>query len=253
MPRVQHLLAVLDAVPGVEERRRGREDVCVERGSGRDRLEGRARRIEALRRAVQERGRGAGARGRRVQDLRVAGVGLDPVRVVRRRRGHHLDGAGLRVEDDRGAAFAGEQRLGQALRAGLDVEDDVVAGDRRPAQAVAELVDDRAEVRVGRRQIGVLGALEAGARPALRRVADDLRGKAAGPVAAEVERLAGDLLLDVRGEDGPAVRGQDQAALDPELRDPLDRVVLLRRQAAGRPRLPVRRARRSATRAAAAR
>src|SRR5262249_8834484 len=55
--RVRDLLAVLDAVAGIVERRVGLERTAVERGRGSDDLERRARRIETLRRAVEERRR----------------------------------------------------------------------------------------------------------------------------------------------------------------------------------------------------
>src|SRR5207237_5817086 len=55
--RVRDPLAVLGAVAGVEEGRARRVDAVVERGGGGDRLEDRARRVEALRRAVGQRGR----------------------------------------------------------------------------------------------------------------------------------------------------------------------------------------------------
>ncbi len=60
-------------------------------------------------------------------------------------------------------------------------------------------------------------------------------------IAPEVERLAVDLPLPVRRE-YRAVGGADQPALDLELGDALDRVVLPRRKIARRPRLPVGRA-----------
>src|SRR5205085_2971957 len=55
--RVGDALAVLRAVTGVGEARGRGEDLVVERRRSRDRLEGRTRWIEPLRRAVQERRR----------------------------------------------------------------------------------------------------------------------------------------------------------------------------------------------------
>src|SRR6185437_12838755 len=142
---------------------------------------------------------------------------------------------------DRGATLALQQVLRQPLRAFVQRQHEVVAGDRRAAEPVAEGVEDRAEALVRRRQVRVLLAFEAGARAALRRVADRLRREAVRRVDAEVERLASDLAADVRGEHGVAVGGEDQAALDLKLCDALDLVVLARRESAGSPRLPVRR------------
>ena len=81
------------------------------------------------------------------------------------------------------------------------------------------------EVRVRARQVVVQRALEARARARLGRVADELREQAALRVAAQVQRLAGDPLRPVGGE-RRAVGGEDLPALDRELRDALDRVVL---------------------------
>ena len=58
-------------------------------------------------------------------------------------------------------------------------------------------------------------------------------------VVAEVEGLPVDLLATSSGDERLAVRGVDQPALDLELRDTLDRVVLLVGEAAGGPGLPV--------------
>src|SRR5262245_28157125 len=65
-----------------------------------------------------------------------------------------------------------------------------------------------------------------------------MREEAALRVAAQVQLLAADLLDAVRGEDR-AVGGADQPALDRELRDALDLVVLPVGQAGGGPGLPV--------------
>src|SRR5207237_10796133 len=98
------------------------------------------------------------------------------------------------------------------------------------------------KVRVRGGQVVVVRALEPGLRAALRRVADDLRRERAGGVAAEVERPAVDALADVRREQRVPVAGVDLPALDRELRDALDRVVLPVGEPARGPRLPVRRA-----------
>ena len=59
-------------------------------------------------------------------------------------------------------------------------------------------------------------------------------------VRPEVERLVAHLLPHVLREQRLAVGRIDLPAIDAELRNALDRVVLLRLQAARRPRLPVR-------------
>src|SRR5205814_3804196 len=78
-------------------------------------------------------------------------------------------------------------------------------------------------------------------RAALRRIADRLRGEPVRRVRPEVEVLPAALPAHIRSEHCVAVGREDQAALDLELRDTLDLVVLPRREAARRPRLPVRR------------
>jgi hypothetical protein len=104
-----------------------------------------------------------------------------------------------------------------------------------------ELVPERVrEVRVRAGQVVVQRLLEPGARPALRRVADHLRGEALLRVAPLEERLPGDALARVHGE-LRAVGADDLSTRDRELRDLLDRVVLAVVQRADRPRLPVRR------------
>ncbi len=200
-------------------------------------------RVEPLGGAVQQGGRRAGAGGGGVDDARVAVRRLDAVRVVRGRRRHHVDGTRLRVQHHGSSALAAEQRLGQPLRARLQVQLDVVATDGRALQLVGDLVPDRPEVRVRCGQVRVLRALESGARAALCRVADGLRREAVGGVHAEVERRAARLLGDVPCEHRLAVPGVDQAALDLELRHALDRVVLPRGEAGRGPHLPVRRRR----------
>src|SRR5581483_8792745 len=68
--RIRDLLAVFGAVAGIVEAGRRRERAGVERGGRGDDLEGRARRVEPLRRAVVQRRR-AGARAADLQHLRV--------------------------------------------------------------------------------------------------------------------------------------------------------------------------------------
>ena len=192
---VLHLLAVLDAVALVDEARVDRVLARVERGRARHDLEGRARRVEAVGGAVQQR-RGRAAGGADVVDPRE--VALDQVRVVGRPRGHHQHLPGARVERDHRAALARELLHRHALRARLDRQPDVVALDRRAADLVERRLEDGAEVRVRAGQVVVQRRLEPRARARLRRVADEVREEAALRVAAQVELLAADLLDPVR-------------------------------------------------------
>ena len=181
---VRDLLAVLGAVAGVVEARVGREDPGVERGRRGDGLERRARRIEALGRAVVERRRRT--RARRTASGGCSRTPCSTRSCSGRKPGDDaidIDLARLRVEHDRGAALALEQVLGEPLGVRADVQHEVVARDRRALQGVPELVEDRAEIRVRGRQVRVLRALDAGARAALRRVADRLRGEPVRRVA----------------------------------------------------------------------
>ena len=201
-------------------------------------LERRARRVEAVGGAVQQR-RGRAAGGADVVDP--PEVALDQVRVVGRPRGHHQQLPVARVERDHRAALARELLHRHALRARLDRQPDVVALDRRAADLVERRLEDGAEVRVRAGQVVVQRRLEPRARARLGRVADEVREQAALRVAAQVELLAGDLLDPVRGEDRP-VGGPDQAALDRELGHALDLVVLPVGEARAGPGLPVGRA-----------
>ena len=233
--RVRDPLAVLGAVAGVLEGRVRGEPVGVEGCGRRDDLERRARGEETVRGPVQERRRRL---ARTPDGLDLVEVALDQVRVVRRLRGERVDLAGLRVHDHRGAALAGQLRHRDSLNAGADTQDQVVAGDRDAFELVDRLVEKRPEVRVRGGQVGVLGLLETRARAHLRRIADQLCEESAGRIAPEVERLPADLAAHVGREHRPVGRA-DHAALDPELGDPLDRVVLLLGQARRCPGLPV--------------
>ncbi len=236
---VVHAPAVLDAVARVGPARLHRVLAALERRRRGDDLERRAGDVRALRRAVEER-RGPRAVGARAAvDLAI--VALDEVRVVRRGRDHHEHAAARRLDRDDGAAPPAERPQRHALRAGVQRQHEVVADDVAAEQLVDVCADDRAQVRVRARQEVVHRLLEPGARAHLRRVADDVRGEPSRRVAPEVERAAADLARPVAREDGSAVRGVDRPALDRELRDGLDRVLLPLREPGCRPRLPVRR------------
>jgi hypothetical protein len=68
-----------------------------------------------------------------------------------------------------------------------------------------------------------------------------VRGEVAAGIAAEVERLPVDLLRHVLREHEVPVGGVDLSAVDTELRDADERVVLPRLEPRRGPRLPVRR------------
>ena len=166
---------------------------------------------------------------------------LDQVGVVGRARNADEHRPGLRVERDRGAALAAQCVERDALRLRLQGQVQVVALDRLALELVERRVEHRAQVRVRAGQEVVLGLLEPGPRANLGRVADDVGREAALRVLAEVERLPAGAAPVVVGQDRVPVTGDDRAALDRELGDALDRVVLPVGQAVRRPRLPVRR------------
>ena len=128
-----------------------------------------------------------------------------------------------------------------ALEPRVDRQHDVVADDRLARERVELRAEHRAQAAVRAGEVVVQRTLQSRSRPRLGRVADDVRSERAVRIAPEVERLAVDLPLPVRREHR-AVGGADQPALDLELGDALDRVVLPRGEIARRPRLPVRRA-----------
>ena len=137
--------------------------------------------------------------------------------------------------------FPSSARWATRWSRGSIVSDDVVADDRLASERVELRAEHRAQAAVRAREVVVQRAFEPRPRARLGRVADDVRRECAVRIAAEVERLAVHLPPPVRGEHR-SVGGADEAALDLELRDALDCVVLPRGEVACRPRLPVRRA-----------
>ena len=170
-----------------------------------------------------------------------AEVALDAVRVEARRGGHDAHLPRPRVERDDGPASAPELLERDLLRLEVEVDDDVVALDRLAAELVERGVHERREVRVRGGQVVVQRALEAGARAGGRRVADDVRCQLALRVPAEEERPVVDVAADVPREPPEGVAGDDQPAVDRELRDAPDRVVLPLGESGRGPGLPVRR------------
>ena len=229
-------LPVFDAVPAVRERRLGPHPPRVECRRRRDELERRPRRVETRGGAVEQRGRGTACRAP-PEDLRE--VALDFARVVAGRRRHREHAARGRLEGDGRTAVSGERSLGHPLELRVDRQHDVVADDRLARERVELRPEHRAQAAVRAGEVVVQRAFERCSRPRLGRVADDVRGEGPVRIAPEVERLAVDLPLPVRGQHR-AVGGDDEPALDLELGDALDRVVLPRREVARRPRLPVR-------------
>ena len=120
-------------VPGVERDRGGHD------------LERRARRVEALRAAVQGR--------RALCGEGLLQVAVDGVRVERRRRRHHEHRAGGGLERDDGAAQPALAQGGQGLALPLprEVQDEVVAADGAPARLVEQVLEAALEVRRWRR------------------------------------------------------------------------------------------------------
>ena len=235
---VVNLLPVHGAVPRVVEGRAGPELLRFERRGHGDHLEDRARDEQARARPVEEWCGGGAVRGD-VRDLAV--VLLDEVRVEARRRGHHQHLPRARVERDDSAAVRAELFLRDLLGVEVERRHDVVPLDRPAVELVERLVEDRREVGVGGGQVVVERSLEPRARPSDGRVADDVRREGAVRIAAEVERLAVDDALAVPRQAPPWVEREDEAAVDRELGDAPNRVVLPRGETGGGPGLPVRR------------
>src|SRR5215212_7566852 len=149
---VVHAAPVLLAITGVEEARGERVAPAVERRRGGHHLERRARRVEPLGRTVVERGRRPAGPTDALDRLEVA---LDEVRVVGGARGEHENPARARLERHDGATSIPERAQRGVLAALVERRDDVVALDRRPAQAVERRVEQRPEVRVGAGQVVV--------------------------------------------------------------------------------------------------
>ena len=233
---VVHALAVHRAVARVVERRIGRVLLRLERGGRGDDLEGRPGDVEAGARPVEQR---RGGRAVRRDALDLAEALLHEVRIEAGRRGHHEHLPGARVEGHDRAAVRPERLVRDPLRVEVERRHDVVSLHRLAAQLVESLVDDRREARVRRREVVVERALEPGSRAPDRRVADDVRGERAVRIAAEEERPAVDLALAVAREPPARLEREDEPAVDRELGDPPDGVVLSRREARCRPRLPV--------------
>ena len=217
----------------------GRVLLRLERGGRGDHLERGPGDVEPGARPVQERGGRLAVR----RDLGDASeVLLDEVRVEARRGRHDPDLPGPGVERDDCPAARPELALRAtcwASRSSVVRTSFPSIGLPRSSSSALSTTVERFCVR--RRQVVVQRALEPGPRAPDRRVADDVRGQRALRVAAEEERLRADLALDVPREPPPRLEREDEPAVDRELRDAPDRVVLPGREAGGRPRLPVRR------------
>ncbi len=235
--RVRDPLAVLDAVAGVVEPRARRVGARVEGGRGGHHLEGRARRIETRRRVVLKR-RVVAAGSLDLPHLVVAVRLHHEVRVVRRRRGHCDDRAGLRIEHHDRAAAVAELVEREPLDVGAQGEIDVVPVHRLAAEAVQLVLERVGEVRVRAGQVVVERLLEPGRDAALRRVAGHLRREVVLRVVPREGRQAVLVEPAVRREDG-AVGSEDLAAVDREPLDLRDPVVIAGREVGLGPRLPV--------------
>ena len=151
--------------------RRRRDHSRIERGGGGEDLHDRARDVEALPRAPEERLGGVVAK--RVHRLLCgARVARDRRRVERRRRDEGQHRAGVRVERDDRPGIPAELRGGEVLEPLVDRQRQVA----RHRLAVEDVVDDVAQrVRIGLADQQVLvGALEAGAPESKAGVADDV-------------------------------------------------------------------------------
>src|SRR5439155_17003235 len=137
------------------------------------------------------------------------------------------------LDDDGRTALPAQLVDGHGLRVWIEREQEVVALDRHALELVELALRHRREAAVRTREIVVLGLLEPGARAALRRVAHEMRRERAVRVLAEVVRLPAHLLLHVRRERDLAVAGVDLPAVDRELRDADERVVLPVREPRG--------------------
>jgi hypothetical protein len=139
--------------------------------------------------------------------------------------GHHLHGAGARVQRDDGALATRQRLEGDALGLRVQRRRHGVAG----LPVAAQLVDHRRQLVALPGQVVVAVLLQA--RPAERRerIADRMAEQPAGRVAARVDPAA---LLDRAREHG-AVVGADRAAVDAlllEQRALVERVVAQRRR-----------------------
>ena len=169
-----------------------------------------------------------------------AEVRLDVVRVVARRRHHHAHAARARIErDDRAAAGCRARRgppAGRSRRASSRR-----CRRRSACRSACRGTGRRATRGCGPSRSGS-GSATARARCATaRRSSSRRRARRAGPAGSGGSRTCGRptrrSLLRARTRDGR----EDQAALDLELGDALDRVVLALGERRAGPGLPVRR------------
>ena len=204
---------------------------ALERERGDHGLDRRARRVEALRRAVDERA--AGAPGSEPCTARLGSkLGQDALTSTRPVRGSSAKTAP-------GLPVAASALMAARCAAGMQRELHVVADHRAAGQRVQLALERAAEIGVRADEVVVGRALDAGAAVGRRRVAHDVREHLARRVAALVDAPpVGGLAGAVDRELG-AVGGQDQPALDRELLHDLVGVVAARRQRRLRPQLPV--------------
>ncbi len=174
--RVSAHQAALRERAGVDVDGVGRDDPGRESGGRRDDLEGRADRIGAGDRAVDQRVVLALAEGRVVRALRERS--REQVRVVRRRGAHREHLAVARVERDERAASRGvamlvrerdagrERLLSGSLQPEVDRQSQVRAGDRLARRQVALCLSERVDLHtqgaVPAAQVAVVRVLEPG-------------------------------------------------------------------------------------------
>ncbi len=200
----------------------------VERRGGDHDLEGRSGWVEALCGAIQERGLGG------VERRGEAVVGIE-----RRRRRHHEDLPGTRIQGHHRAAARKALEFGHRdpLGGGVQSEHDVVAAHGRSAKTVERVANAR-QIRRRSRKFGIEGLLET--RPSREEagVADVLGGETALRIAPEEHVAPVECARDALGEDD-TVRADDGAAIDRQI--PVDQsdVRLARFERRLRPYLPV--------------
>ena len=186
-------------------------------------LKGRARRIEPLRTAVQQRCR------RRLIIHDVVPVLDDRVRVETRLRGHREDLARRRIHGDHRALLIPERVIRHLLESGVEGRHHIIP----EALRLHDLIDHlRHGIRIGLHQVEVRERLEAGL--SLRRVADGLREHAAERVLPRLRicalRIHGAILIHTsvrhrRLREHLPVRGQNRASHEAVVEDLHARIV----------------------------
>ena len=174
----------------------------VERGRAVTTLKVEPGRVEAVGRAVQERRRRRAGGADVVDPAEVASRSGSGRRSAARPSRAPRRCAGRARRPRRTCPRAAASR--RAAAPGRTVSQTSLPLIVAPLSWSSVVFEDGVQVRVRARQVVVQRRLEPGARARLRRVADEVREEAALRVAAEVERLAADLLRPVRARIVPS-------------------------------------------------